>query len=95
LHFQEIENYDKVVFLTQDSDYNASCKTEFIDKWNKHFTIISDENNAIVEIQKDYELYITERAIYEFAQTDYFKDYLNDLLGKKSEIMIEDTSYKN
>lgn len=94
LHFQEIANYDKVVFLTQDSDYNSSCKTEFIDKWNKHFTILSDENNVLVEIQKDYELYINERVIYDFAQTEYFKDYLTDNLKLKSEISFEEGNYK-
>jgi hypothetical protein len=94
LHFQEIANYDKVVFLTQDSDYNSSCKTEFIDKWNKHFTILTDENNVLVEIQKDYELYINERVIYDFAQTDYFKDYLFDGLKTKTEICFEVANFK-
>jgi hypothetical protein len=93
LHFPEVENYDKVIFLTGDSDY-SNCKAEFADKWNKHFTLVSDENNAIAEIQKDYELYISERAIYEFTQTDYFKDYLSDLLKKKSEILIEEDTFK-
>lgn len=93
LHFPEVENYDKVIFLTGDSDY-TNCKEEFSEKWNKHFTIVADENNAIAEIQKDYELYISERAIYEFTQTDYFKDYLADLLKKKSEILIEEDNFK-
>ena len=93
MHFDGVTDFDKVIFITKDTDY-TNCQFEFKTKWNRHITIISDENNAIVEIQKDYELYITERAIYEFAQTDYFKDYLNDLLSKKSEIMIEDSSFK-
>jgi hypothetical protein len=93
MHFDGVTDFDKVIFITKDTDY-TNCQFEFKTKWNRHITIISDENNAIVEIQKDYELYITERAIYEFAQTDYFKDYLNDLLSKKSEILIEDSSYK-
>ena len=94
LHFQEIANYDKVIFLTQDSDYNASCKTEFADKWNKHFTILTDENNVIVDIEKDYELYIKERAVYDFAQNDYFKDYLFDSLKTKTEICFEEANFK-
>lgn len=93
LHYTELENYDKVIFLTGDSDY-TNCKIEFIKKWNKHISIVSDENNALVEIKKDYELYITEREIYDFAQTEYFKDYLSDLLMKKSEILIEENSLK-
>ncbi len=94
LHFQEITNYDKIIFLTQDSDYNSSCKTEFVDKWNKHFTILTDENNVIVDIEKDYELYVKERAIYDFAQTDYFKDYLFDGLKTKTEICFEEANFK-
>lgn len=94
LHFKEIENYDKVVFLTQDSDYNANCSIEFKAKWNKHFTILTDENNVIVEVEKDYELYIKERAIYDFAQTDYFKDYLFDGLKTKTEICFDVANFK-
>ena len=94
LNFQEIINYDKIVFLTQDSDYNSSCSAEFKEKWNKHFTILTDENNVIVEIEKDYELYIKERVIYDFAQTDYFKDYLFDGLKTKTEICFEEANFK-
>lgn len=93
LHFPEVENYDKVIFLTGDSDY-SNCKAEFAEKWNKHFTIVSDENNAIAEIQKDYKLYITERAIYDFTQTEYFKDYLFDNLKVKSEIVLDGNNHK-
>lgn len=94
LHFQDIANYDKVIFVTQDSDYNASCNDEFKAKWNKHFSIITDENNVIVEIQKDYGNYIAERAIYDFAQTDYFKDYLFDGLKTKTEICFDEINFK-
>lgn len=94
LHFQDIANYDKVIFVTQDSDYNASCTDEFKAKWNKHFSIITNENNVIVEVQKDYGNYIAERAIYDFAQTDYFKDYLFDGLKTKTEICLEEVNFK-
>ncbi len=94
LHFQDIANYDKVIFVTQDSDYNASCTDEFKAKWNKHFSIITDENNVIVEIQKDYGNYIAERAIHDFAQTEYFRDYLYDELKVKTNIVIDDNEYQ-
>ncbi len=94
MHFEGISEFDKVIFLTRDSDYNANCSLEFKEKWNKHFVLVSDENNALVEIQKDYELYINERAIYDYAQTEYFKDYLNDDLILKSEIIFEGENYK-
>ncbi len=93
LHFQEIENYDKVIFLTADSDY-TNCKAEFIRKWNKHFTILQDENNVLVEVQKDYDNYIKERSIHDFVQTEYFVDYLKDQLKVRTAIVIEGVEYK-
>jgi len=93
LHYQEIENYNKIIFLTADSDY-SNCKTEFIEKWNKHFVVLSDENNVIVEIKKDYGFYITEREIYDFTQTEYFHNYLCDNLKVKSEILIDEFHYR-
>ncbi len=93
MHFDGVTEYDKVIFITKDGDY-SNCEHEFKAKWNRHIAIEKDENNAIAEIQKDYELYISERAIYEFTQTDYFKDYLADLLKKKSEILIEEDTFK-
>lgn len=93
MHFEGVTDFDKIIFITKDGDY-ANCEAEFKDKWNRHIAIEKDENNAIAEIQKDYELYISERAIYEFTQTDYFKDYLADLLKKKSEILIEEDTFK-
>jgi hypothetical protein len=93
MHFDGVTYFDKVIFITKDTDY-TNCQVEFKAKWNRHISIISDENNALVEIQKDYDFYINERAIYDYAQTDYFKDYLSDNLKMKSEIMIEDHNYK-
>lgn len=93
MHFEKIEEYDKVIFLTGDSDY-ANCQEEFNAKWSKHFKIVTDENNAIAVINRDYELYIEEREIYEFCQTDYFKGYLFDILKEKSEVVVDDQNFK-
>lgn len=93
LHFSEVENYDKIIFLTGDSDY-TNCKEEFIEKWNKHFSILSDENNVIAEITKDYGNYIEERAIHDFADKEYFRDYLFDQLKVKTEIAINSSNFK-
>lgn len=93
MHFDGITDFDKVIFLTKDTDY-ANCQVEFKAKWNRYISITSDENNVVAEILKDYELYINERAIYDFAQTDYFKDYLFDGLKTKSEICFEANNFK-
>jgi hypothetical protein len=93
MHFDGVADFDKVIFLTKDTDY-GNCQVEFKAKWNRHIAIIADENNVLAEIQKDYDLYIRERAIYDYAQTDYFKDYLFDGLKTKTEIAFEDHNYK-
>jgi hypothetical protein len=88
IHFDGVTDFDKVIFLTKDTDY-SNCQLEFKAKWNIHIAIMADENNVTAEIEKDYELYIKERKIYNFAQTDYFKDYLFDGLKTKTEICFE------
>jgi hypothetical protein len=93
MHFDGVNDFDKVIFLTKDTDY-ANCQVEFKAKWNRHISISSDENTVVAEILKDYELYINERVIYDFAQTEYFKDYLSDDLKLKSEISFEDGNFK-
>ena len=57
MHFDGVTDYDKVIFISKDGDY-ANCEVEFKDKWNRHIAIEKDENNAVAEIKKDYELYI-------------------------------------
>ena len=93
MHFDGVTDFDKVIFLTKDTDY-ANCQVEFKAKWNRHISISSDENTVVAEILKDYELYINERVIYDFAQTEYFKDYISDNLKLKSEISFEDGNFK-
>jgi hypothetical protein len=93
MHFDGVTDFDKVIFLTKDTDY-ANCQVEFKAKWNRHISISSDENTVVAEILKDYELYINERVIYDFAQTEYFRDYLSDNLKLKSEISFEDGNFK-
>ena len=93
MHFDGVTDFDKIIFLTKDTDY-ANCQVEFKAKWNRHISISSDENTVVAEILKDYELYINERVIYDFAQTEYFKDYLSDNLKLKSEISFEDGNFK-
>lgn len=93
LNYDNIAKYDKIIFLTKDGDYKG-CDTEFRRKWNKHITIEKDENSVIVEIERDYALYIAEKEIYEYCQTDYFNDYLFDSLKVKSEININEHNYK-
>lgn len=93
MHFEGIVDFDKIIFITKDTDY-TNCQFEFQDKWNKHFKITSDENCAIAEITKDYGNYIEERAIHDFADKEYFRDYLFDQLKVKTEIAINGSNFK-
>jgi hypothetical protein len=93
MNFEEVASYDKVIFLTKDGDYK-NCDIEFIEKWQRHISILKDENNVLADITKDYGNYINERAIHDFAQTEYFKDYLHDELKVKTTIVIEGNEYK-
>lgn len=93
MHFDGVTDFDKVIFITKDTDY-TNCQVEFKAKWDRHISIISDENNALVEIKKDYDFYIKERAIYDFTQTVYFKDYLFDSIKTKTELCFEEANFK-
>ncbi len=94
MHFEGVLEFDKIIFLSKDGDYKENCLDDFKGKWNRHIKIEKDKNNVIAEIKKDYGNYIAERVIYEFAQTDYFKDYLFDGIKVKTEIVVDDANYK-
>jgi Flp pilus assembly secretin CpaC len=40
MHFDSVADFDKVIFITKDTDY-TNCQFEFKEKWNKHIAIIS------------------------------------------------------
>ncbi len=90
MNYDEVINYDKIIFLTRDGDFNKHCEVEFRDKWQRHIIIVNNENNVLAEISKDYENYIKERAIYEFAESEYFVGYLNDDVKEKTLIIIDE-----
>ena len=94
MHFEGVLEFDKIIFLSKDGDYKENCLDDFKEKWNRHIKIEKDKNNVIAEIKKDYGNYIAERVIYEFAQTDYFRDYLFDGIKVKTEIVVDDANYK-
>jgi len=94
MHFDRVLEYDKIIFLSKDGDYKENCLIDFKDKWNRHIKIEKDKNNVITELKKDYGNYIEERGIYDFAQTEYFRDYLFDILKLKSEIIANGSNFK-
>lgn len=92
MNFEEVANFDKVIFLSKDGDYK-NCEEEFKDKWQRHFSIFKDENNVIAEIKKDYGNYIDERTIHDFARTEYFTTYLYNELKVKTFITVDENDF--
>jgi len=94
MHFEKVRDFDKVIFLTKDGDYKDNCIDDFKAKWQRHLDIFKDENRVIAELERDYGNYIENRKVYEYANKDYFKDYLFDLLKAASTIDYEGESLK-
>lgn len=94
MHFETVLEYDKVIFLSKDGDYKENCLDDFTQKWNRHIKIEKDKNNVIAELKRDYGNYIEERAIHDFAEKEYFRDYLFDQLKVKTEIAINGSNFK-
>lgn len=93
LNYKEIEKYDKVILVTKDEGFKG-CETEFAAKWNRHFKIITSPEAVNTELGIDYNNYIKERTIHDFAQTEYFVDYLKDQLNSMTIIAIEGSDYR-
>jgi anthranilate synthase component 2 len=89
LNYEELKNFDKLIFLTKDGDY-VGCEYEFRGRWNKHIEILKDEAAVIAELEKDYKNYIDYRQLYEYAHTAYFKDYLSDMFTPKTTVFFEE-----
>lgn len=93
LNYSEVEKFNKIILVTKDKGFEG-CEEEFISKWNRHFKILSAPESVNTELGIDYNNYIKERAIHDFAQTEYFIDYLKDELKVKTFITIESVDFK-
>lgn len=93
MHFKGIVDFDKIIFVSNDNGF-SECKTEFQAKWGKHFELATSDESVKIALQKDYGNYIENREGYEYANTDYFKDYLDDELRKVTFVDYEGESIK-
>lgn len=93
LNYQDIDNFNKVILVTKDEGFKG-CETEFSKRWNKHFKIISAPEAVNTELGIDYKNYIKERTIHDFAQTEYFINYLQDELKSKTSIVVDGHEFK-
>lgn len=92
--YEGVANYDKIILVSKDGDFNKHCVEEFKAKWQKHFVIIQDENRVMAVLTEDYGNYIDYRKVYDYAQKDYFDDYLRDLLTPATYVEVEGESLK-
>jgi len=93
MHFKGIADFDKVIFVSNDAGFN-DCKPEFQAKWGKHFELATSFEAVKIALQLDYGNYIENRNAYEYANTDYFKDFLDDELRKVTFVDYEGESIK-
>lgn len=93
LNCENLDNYDKVIFVSKDSDFNDKCKFEFEEKIKKHICITTSVAFVITEIEGDYKYFIEEKEWIDFVNTDYFKDYLTQWLSELDKIPIEGEEY--
>lgn len=93
LNYENLDNYDKVIFVSKDSDFNEKCKFEFEEKIKKHICISTSVNFVISEIEEDYKHFIEKKEVIDFANTDYFKDHISKFLFELDKIPIESNEY--
>lgn len=89
MHFEKVADFNKVIFLTKDGDYKENCVDDFKAKWERFIEIEKDENRVIAKLKDDYGNYIEYRKIYEYTHTEYFDDYLKDMLTPSTYVEVE------
>lgn len=89
MHFEKVQDFDKVIFLTKDGDYKENCIEDFKSKWQRYIDISKDENSVIAELQKDYGNYIEHRKVYDYTQKEYFDGHLKSFLTPATYVECE------
>lgn len=93
LNYENLDDYDKVIFVSRDSDFNENCIEEFKSKAKKHFSISPSGGFVIKEIETDYQPLIERKEWSNFVDTDYFKDHISTFLSGVDKIPIDDNEY--
>jgi hypothetical protein len=82
LNYSSLSNYEKLIFISGDGIFDVQCKDEFRARVNKDIFISASTGLAIVELTKLYEDAIEKNKYMEFANSDYFKDFLDDRISE-------------
>ncbi len=94
IHYDDIGEYDKIFFLTKDGDYKENCYEEFNLMWPEQEILIRKEPaQIIIDIERIYQEYLSEKEIFDFTESDIFKETLERDLTSKQKIDIDGTEY--
>jgi len=94
IRFDDIGKYDKIFFLTKDGDYKDNCYEEFKTLWPKQDILIrKDPGQIIVDIERIYQDYLAEKEIFDFTESQFFKETLDKTLSTKQKIDIGGVEY--
>lgn len=93
LHYENLDAFDKVIFITADNDFKQNCIDEFQLKWNKHIKFLKAPTEIEAELNTDYGNYIEFRQFYEYSETEYFQGFLDDFLTIISVIQLSEGEF--
>jgi len=94
LSFDGVRDFNKVILLTADTGLNnPECKKEFENKIKKYLSIQQSADFVVEELSSDYEEHIRNNQFMIFAQSDYFKSYLQGQLSGKKHVLKRDRRY--
>lgn len=84
----EYDNYEKVFFITNDSVFNNECQIEFERKFKKNLIIQPSIELLLGDLSKLYFNEIKDKEWQKYANSDYFKSYLEQKITDLREVDI-------
>lgn len=95
IRYDDISKYDKIFFLTKDGDYKDNCYEEFKKLWPEQDIYIRKEPaQIIIDIERIYQEYLSEKEIFDFTESEIFKETLEKDLSSKQKIDIDGNEYQ-
>ncbi len=93
LNYKDINNYNMVIFITNDKGFNNDCINEFRNFLDIEIKIKPTINLAMEEIKSIYKFNIEDIELIKFVEKDYFRDYIKNELNKLNTIVIENKEF--
>ena len=95
IRYDDINKYDKIFFLTKDGDYKDNCYEEFKKLWPEQDIFIRKEPaQIIIDIERIYQEYLAGKEIFDFTESEIFKETLKRDLSSKQRIDIDGTEHQ-